>query len=226
MKYPAWFPFPQSWLRAAILFLSLLPIMFIWWIFAPILELPSRLEIQRSKLALDILAYWFLILGVLAPVAINAWIDLWVWNKPNPERRFLRWFPRWNSWLEGGYAWLGFLLCLVLVFGVDLVLTDAWQNVYYFEERAKVLMAIVFIICAYWFQLRHRFVGEVTDLRTRWAKGEARYQRRFTGKKSQPNPPRSKVQSPKPQSKSVKPPAPASNIDAELERLRREMGKD
>lgn len=228
MKYPVWFPVPQAWLRALILFLSLIPCVLLWRTFAPILEIPERLAARRSPVALelawDIFFWWLLILGILAPIVINVVIDRCIWSKPKPSQRFLRWFPRLISWLEGAYAWLGFLLSFVVVAVVDMVLTDDWRYVD-FEERAKVLMGIVFILCAYWFQLRHRFVGEVTDLRSRWAKGEARYQRRFTGKKAQSNPPRAKAQSPKPKPKPVKP--PASDLDAELEKLRRKMeGKD
>lgn len=160
MKYPGWFPVPQSWLRAAILCLSLIPCLYLWWIFAPILKIPGRLVARRSPPALElaqgILFYWFLILGVLAPIAINVVIDRCIWHKPRPKQRFLRWLPGPICWLEGVYGWLGFLVCCGVVLFFDMVLTDDWRGVY-LEDRVGPLMGLVFVLCAYWFELRHRF---------------------------------------------------------------------
>lgn len=174
MQYPSWLPVPQAWLRAVLVFLSLVPCLVLWRTFAPILEIPGRLVARRSPLALDlagdILFYWFLVLGMLAPVVINALIDHWVWHRPHPKQRFCRWCPGLICWAEGIYSWSGFLLCFVVVAVVDMVLTDDWRGLD-LEDRIGALMGVVFILDAYWFELRHRFVIKVVALWGRWGRG-------------------------------------------------------
>ena len=101
MKYPAWFPYPNSWLRAIVLLISLLPIIFIcgvvFKIFGVSLFLP--LMIFEDKIpevifvAVAILALCFF---ALFPIYLLANLDKMLWGKS--KANLPAWFPPPKSW--------------------------------------------------------------------------------------------------------------------------------
>lgn len=216
MKYPVWFPHPQCWLRALLIFASLLPTWFVWWIFGPLVQVPGLLELSHTTFAVDWLLFWLPFLFVFTPITSNAFIDRWVWNRPTPQQKLLRSFPRLSSWLEAIYSWWAFCSSLVVVALLDIVTTGGYQYMDSDEvvRRWPWLALVVMVLCAYWLQLRHNFQGEIADLKVRWANRESRLHR-WLGQK----PKRAQRTTTKP----PKPKPPADSIDAELEELRRRM---
>lgn len=230
MRYPVWFPFPVCWLRALLVMVEAQLVALVVMVAFIVTSLPAALTSMASD---DVFLFWLVVWGVVSPVYWFAQCDRLIWHRPKSPRSGLAWLPGWKSWLEGVFAYGGLAIAAL----VPVVIYALGQNYSYYgyyrrptPEDLTWMGAIAFILLSYIYHLRLLFNrqlgGEVADLRERWARGEARFQRRFSGgKKPRPNPPRAKAQTPKPKPKPVKP--PASDIDAELENLRRKMqGKD
>lgn len=230
MKYPAWFPFPVCWLRSFLILLEAQLAALVVMVAFLITSLPAALTSMAYE---SVFVFWMIFWGVVPPVYLFAQCDRLIWHRPQSPRSALAWLPSWKSWLEGMFAYGG-LAIAALVPALIYSLSQDYRYYGYYRrptpEDLAWMGAIAFILLAYIYHLRFLFNrqlgNEVTDLRTRWARGDARYQRRFSGgKKPRPNPPRPKAQTPKPKPKPVKP--PATDLDAELEKLRRKMeGKD
>ena len=164
MKYPAWFPYPNSWLRAIILLISFIPICVICGVvfkicgvslFLPLMILEDKIP-QGILVAVIILA---LSLGALFPIYLLANLDKMLWGKS--KANFPAWFPPPKSWLEGFISLLIFLLAIfftvvLFVDFIDLNESNTYYSTYSSKEVPAGAMTITWtILSAYMYQLRH-----------------------------------------------------------------------
>ncbi|MBD2484086.1 hypothetical protein [Planktothrix sp. FACHB-1365] len=111
LKWPAWFPYPNSWLRTILLIvwiISVAKITLFWG--ALIGELTSDIEIDPRPF-LQALGIAFLISGVIYSYAHH-----WIFNRS--LRYFSPWTPHYRSLWEGIYALIVFFLSILIVLGV------------------------------------------------------------------------------------------------------------
>lgn len=111
LKWPVWFPYPNSWLRTILLIvwiISVVKITLFWG--ALIGGLTSDIEIDPRPF-LQALGIAFLISGVIYSYAHH-----WIFNRS--LRYFSPWTPHYRSLWEGTYALIVFFLSILIVLGV------------------------------------------------------------------------------------------------------------
>lgn len=141
MKWPAWFPYPQSWFRAVLQILYLVPV---GYVYRTLGENRSFMEFAtKSPQTLGFL----ILVTVLLPFAAVAWGNdiLVISRKPTywPKR-----LPSPLSLWEGLFSVLILLLSLVLIFALLLFFYTGKPETFISEQMG----IIYFVFAAYMFQ--------------------------------------------------------------------------
>lgn len=177
MRYPRWFPYPGSWLKALILCVSLIPltiffevtqksvsyVLGIKYVIDFLLGIATRSTHSYSTYVyrhwdydnLGRIWLWLIITGVVVPIFAFSYVYQWLWSTPStgPFRK----------WVEGIWSWL---ICLVAFIFSGLVLFirhDGFPSDLAISGEDKILVPVVFLItAAYLYQFR-ALVKELWD---------------------------------------------------------------
>ena len=148
MKYPKWLPYPKAWGQAIMLFVELIPVVFIVRTFLPIKSIfyYTSSSIHLTHGILSIIALFFTIYGL-------AFIHQLFWDEPDPK--LPKWCPRRRCWLEGLWGISIFTLSLFLGF---LVANNLYQHFGVYSSKAQSIMVILGIISVgYSYHFRNLF---------------------------------------------------------------------
>lgn len=214
MRWPFWFPYPSSWLRALVLHVALVPIAAILGkitFFLTMLPVGSLGAILSNGSGPDdgtdtLIMLWVTLFVGIVPIYFFAQADRLLWNRDTTEKMSV--IPHWRNVLEGAFVWTLFFwgMFVIAFLLMDYLREGRFYGSGLFSHRVKVAYIWVFIHSAFGFQVRFLILRALENRRKR---RNVKAHKRTLPKAKRPM---KYHQSP-----------PLSPVDKELEDLKRQM---
>ena len=155
-QWPAWFPYPSSWLRALGLVLLLIGVIailriMVYWGF-PVLRILSVLQEDPTPVIAFLIA-----VGFVVPIMLISYVHHILFGKSRSS--LPRWLPTPKSLWVGFYGWVVINLSTVVSFGLVIPFIDTygfryeWRYSGFTETEATWLSVIWLITAAYLYQI-------------------------------------------------------------------------